>query len=210
VIRIHSVIHGTRANGPELRTGIWLQGCQGMNCPGCQNPLTHSSAGGSLHDPREFARHVIMNCAVGTRGVTFSGGEPMQQADSMLQLILALKAYRPEWSFGMFSGYTLRELSDGRYWVREEKLSEPWKRQLWMRLKARLDFAILGRYDRDKPVDAALDVLTDHRPDLPIVSSSNQTVELFSMRYTHVDFPRRAFEVIIGEDGLTQITGFPQ
>ena len=51
-------------------------------------------------------------------GVTFSGGEPMQQALDLLDLIRLLKRARPELSIGMYSGYTERELDSGRFWTR--------------------------------------------------------------------------------------------
>ena len=39
-MRIHKIIQKTRANGPGLRFGIWVQGCS-IQCPGCINPQTH-------------------------------------------------------------------------------------------------------------------------------------------------------------------------
>lgn len=35
-MRIHSILEGTRVNGPGYRLGIWVQGCR-RNCPGCFN-----------------------------------------------------------------------------------------------------------------------------------------------------------------------------
>jgi anaerobic ribonucleoside-triphosphate reductase activating protein len=209
MIRIHqnAILHGTRANGPELRTCIWLQGCS-LNCPGCHNPATHPLSGGTLWESQALARHIILHCAVGTKGITVSGGEPMQQADELLALILAVKAYRPDFSVGIFSGYTHRELADGAYWIRDEKHGAPYKRQLWLKIREHLDFAILGRWDRTKAVDPAIDTLLDQRPDLRLVSSSNQEVVLFSLRYSYGSFENRSCEYSIDENGLTQITGY--
>ncbi|MBC8164702.1 MAG: 4Fe-4S cluster-binding domain-containing protein, partial [Bryobacteraceae bacterium] len=39
-------------------------------------------------------------------GVTFSGGEPMQQAEALLRLMNEIRQAGPSVSFGMFSGYT--------------------------------------------------------------------------------------------------------
>lgn len=62
--------------------------------------------------------------------VTFSGGEPMQQANSLLVLTQTLRRQAPELSFGMFSGYTEGELEPGLYWT-WKGLSHPQKRRLW-------------------------------------------------------------------------------
>jgi organic radical activating enzyme len=45
-------------------------------------------------------------------GVTFSGGEPMQQADELAPLIQDLRAALPALSLGMFTGYSEEELDD--------------------------------------------------------------------------------------------------
>jgi hypothetical protein len=50
-------------------------------------------------------------------GLTFSGGEPMQQADSLIGLLHSLRQQAPELSFGMFSGYAEHELAKGQYWI---------------------------------------------------------------------------------------------
>jgi anaerobic ribonucleoside-triphosphate reductase activating protein len=64
-------------------------------------------------------------------------------------------------------------------------------------LRALLDFAVLGRFNRHL-------VSAD-----PLVTSRNQELRVFSDRYTRADFRAQAVEVTIDPDGLTQITGFP-
>jgi anaerobic ribonucleoside-triphosphate reductase activating protein len=81
-----------------------------------------------------------------------------------------LRERLPELSFGMYSGYSHRELSRGLYWCRSE-LTQSAKRRIWRTIKNHLDFAVLGRY-----ADAQPSVL-------PLRSSTNQTLELFSDRY---------------------------
>jgi organic radical activating enzyme len=48
-------------------------------------------------------------------GVTFSGGEPMQQANALLTIMRELRRRSPKLSLGMFTGYTERELDEGKF-----------------------------------------------------------------------------------------------
>jgi anaerobic ribonucleoside-triphosphate reductase activating protein len=208
-MRIHGMISGSRVNGPGLRSVVWTQGCS-LNCPGCQNPLSHPFDAGTEYECNVLADEIINSAAPGTEGLTISGGEPMQQAVSLGFLIYHVKARRPDWSIGLFSGYTRSELGRGEY----QPTLEPhfgvsdFNRQLWLGIRRKLDFAILGRFDRTKLIDRAADTCIDYPPEWRIVSSSNQTVELFTNRYTLSDFPSVSMEVSIEADGLTQITGY--
>jgi pyruvate-formate lyase-activating enzyme len=46
-------------------------------------------------------------------GPTFSGGEPMQQAEGLLKLMREIRRTAPTVSLGMFTGYTEGELASG-------------------------------------------------------------------------------------------------
>src|ERR1019366_4372576 len=130
-------------------------------------------------------------------GVTFSGGEPMQQADSLLRLIQCLHRQAPELSFGVFSGYGEHELAKGQYWVWGDGSSEPRRKRLWQEIRVCLDFAILGRFNHAQPSN------------LPLRTSRNQVLRLFSDRYTPADFSEELIEVSIHEGGRAEVTGFP-
>ena len=130
-------------------------------------------------------------------GVTFSGGEPMQQGDSLLRLIQGLHRQAPELSFGMFSGYAEHELSQGRYWTWGDGSSEQHRHHLWQEIRECLDFAILGRFNQAQPSS------------LPLRTSRNQVLRLFSHRYGPADFSEELTEVSIKEGGRAEVTGFP-
>ena len=130
-------------------------------------------------------------------GITFSGGEPMQQAESLLALMRNLRSRAPELSFGMFSGYTERELDEGRYSIWRRELDAEEKRSLWKAIRAHLDFAVLGRFNYLQPSTASLR------------SSRNQVLRLLSNRYTEAEFGEQLAEVSIHEDGRAEVTGFP-
>jgi pyruvate-formate lyase-activating enzyme len=98
-MNIHSVLYGS-ANGPGLRTVVWTQGCT-LKCPGRTNPRTHPHGIGRNVQPDELARELFLAIRPGTEGITFSGGEPMQQAASLYELICAIKARWPDYSIGL-------------------------------------------------------------------------------------------------------------
>jgi anaerobic ribonucleoside-triphosphate reductase activating protein len=129
-------------------------------------------------------------------GVTFSGGEPMQQAEDVAALLQGLRSALPTLGFGMFTGYSEKELETGLYFTRHG-VDQDRRRALWRSIRGQLDFAVMGRYDRRRPSHA------------PMRTSANQVLRLFSGRYAERDFGVQAVEVIIAADGLTRITGFP-
>jgi anaerobic ribonucleoside-triphosphate reductase activating protein len=129
-------------------------------------------------------------------GVTFSGGEPMQQAEDLDMLLQGLRSALPRLSVGMFTGYSEEELETGRYFTRRG-VDQERRRALWRSIRSHLDFAVMGRYDRLQPSDA------------PMRTSANQALRLFSARHTEVDFSVQTVEITIAADGLTRTTGFP-
>ena len=120
----------------------------------------------------------------------------MQQALDLLDLIRLLKRTRPELSIGMYSGYTERELDSGRFWTRYGIAQEA-RRRAWENIKSHLDFAVLGRFVAARPNT------------LPLRTSANQVLRLFSDRYSEERFKPLEVEVHIEAQGLVQITGFP-
>ena len=193
---LHALIPASRANGPSLRVVVFFQGCT-LGCPGCWNPETHHFHGTEV-TVDTVAQEVLRAREEHTlEGITFSGGEPMQQADSLLGLMYSLRRQAPELSFGMFSGYAEHELAQGRYWTWGEGFCEWRRRCLWQEMRACLDFAILGRFNHAQPSD------------VPLRTSRNQVLQLFSDRYTAEDFSQQLVEVTVHEGGRAEVTGFP-
>jgi anaerobic ribonucleoside-triphosphate reductase activating protein len=154
--------------------------------------------------PRELAQRIVQEASTGTDGVTVSGGEPMQQALSLYALLTVIRTLRPNWSLGMFTGYTMDVLNSGDYTI------PAWpdfrlKERLWTQLAGTLDFAITGRFNRSQPRAS----LPQDVPYRHAVSSANQEIWLFTRRYTYSDFRPLSVEVKISPNGLTQVTGFP-
>lgn len=192
---IHGFVAHSLVNGPGVRAVVYLQGCN-LGCASCWNPATHAFVG-----PPRGVQDVAEQIAAAhqTRvidGVTFSGGEPMQQARDLLNLIRLLKRTRPELSIGMYSGYTERELESGRFWTRDG-IGQGARHDVWVAIKQLLDFAVLGRFVAARPST------------LPMRTSANQVLRLFGDRYGEHHFKPLEFEVHIEAQGLVQITGFP-
>jgi anaerobic ribonucleoside-triphosphate reductase activating protein len=192
---IHGFVAHSRVNGPGMRAVVYFQGCN-LGCDGCWNPATHTFTGLS-HEAQDVAEQVAAaHKTQFIEGVTFSGGEPMQQALDLLEVVRLLKRARPEISIGMYSGYTERELDSGRFWTRCGIAQEA-RRRVWADIKQELDFAVLGRFVAARPSK------------FPMRTSANQVLRLFSDRYREEHFKPLEFEVHIEAQGLTQITGFP-
>jgi anaerobic ribonucleoside-triphosphate reductase activating protein len=193
---LHALIPASRANGPGIRAVVFFQGCS-IGCPKCWNPSTHQFFGTEVTVDAAVQEVLRARQEHTLEGVTFSGGEPMQQADSLLRLIHSLRRQAPELSFGMFSGYAEHELAQGRYWIWGDGSTEQNRRRLWQEIRACLDFAILGRFNQAQPSS------------LPLRTSRNQVLRLFSDRYTPADFSEELTEVSIKEGGRVEVTGFP-
>jgi anaerobic ribonucleoside-triphosphate reductase activating protein len=96
----------------------------------------------------------------------------------------------------MYSGYTERELDSGRFWTRHGIAQEA-RNRVWTDIKQHLDFAVLGRFVAARPTQ------------LPMRTSANQALRLFSDRYREKQFSPLEFELNIASEGLVQVTGFP-
>lgn len=192
---IHGFVSASRVNGPGLRAVLYLQGCT-LDCRSCWNQKSHPFTGREI-SVKEVAAWILRGDQESRLdGVTFSGGEPMQQAEALLSLIDSVRRRAPELSFGLYSGYSEEELKSGRYWCRSG-LALHSKQDIWKRIAGFLDFAVLGRYVAARPSA------------LPLRTSTNQKLVLFSDRYREQDFEQQEVEIHIGAQGLVQVTGFP-
>ena len=92
-------------DGEGIRAVIWTQGCI-HHCPGCHNPETHSFQDGITVDT-EIIKQKIKELE-GQDGITFSGGDPMEQSAPCAELAEYCQ------SLGLnvwcYTGYTFEEL----------------------------------------------------------------------------------------------------
>lgn len=87
--RIHSIESMGLVDGPGIRTVVFLQGCA-LRCRYCHNPDTWAHDGGKTMTPealvKKLSRFKSYFDASGG-GVTFSGGEPLQQPEFLAEVL---------------------------------------------------------------------------------------------------------------------------
>ncbi len=86
--RIHSLESLGTVDGPGIRFVVFLQGCP-LRCQFCHNPDTWDTAKGKEYTPEQLTEEIIqyksyMQFSGG--GVTFTGGEPLLQAEFLLEV----------------------------------------------------------------------------------------------------------------------------
>lgn len=91
-LRVHAISHGSVANGPGRRSVLHLQGCT-IGCPGCFSKHTWDADGGTVMSVRQVADRLT---AYAPDGISISGGEPLQQPEALLELLLELAIRRKE------------------------------------------------------------------------------------------------------------------
>jgi len=192
---LHAFVPASRANGPGMRAVVYFQGCS-LHCENCWNPATHKFRGVEVPVLEVVQRFEGASQSALLEGATFSGGEPMQQAEALLELMKEFRRIAPGVSLGMFTGYTESELACGRFMTRLGATVEQ-KWDLWQAVRGLLDFAVMGRYDQTQPSIA------------PLRTSKNQRLVLFSSRYHEGDFGPQLVEISIEESGKSVLTGFP-
>ncbi len=92
LINVHSYESMGTFDGPGLRLVVFLQGCP-FRCLYCANPDTIDVKGGTPTPPNEILQMAISQKAFFGKkgGITFSGGEPTLQAESLIPLFKDLK-----------------------------------------------------------------------------------------------------------------------
>lgn len=127
-LQVAHLVPRTQAEGPGLRTAVWVQGCS-IRCPGCCNPELFTTRGGT-----SMAVEHVVQAAEGTQGITVVGGEPFEQAAGLA----ALASARGDLSLVVFSGYRREHL--------EARACPDTQAVL-----AQLDVLVDGPYDRQRP-----------------------------------------------------------
>jgi len=133
-IRIAGIIKESIVDGPGIRMVVFAQGCK-HNCPGCHNPETHSFSGGTLVTVDSIIEQSKKNPLLD--GITFSGGEPFEQAEAFS--FLAREARKLNLDIVTYTGYTYEYI-----------LENSSKHKGWAELLDETDILVDGRYEEDK------------------------------------------------------------
>ena len=94
--------------GPGKRLLIFLKGCS-IHCEGCVNSHLWSFDGRTPLSSDEILKILLEN---NLDGVTLHGGEPLDQADELLEIVENIKTKKK--TVILFTGYTKKELSGNR------------------------------------------------------------------------------------------------
>lgn len=105
MISVLDIIHDTMVDGPGFRTSIYCAGCPNA-CLGCHNPQSWD-----IKQGREMSTAQIMTEIESDpfANVTFSGGDPMFQAEGFCELAQAIKSQTQK-TIWCFSGFTFEVL----------------------------------------------------------------------------------------------------
>lgn len=104
-LSILDIIEDTTVDGPGFRTAIYCAGCPNA-CPGCHNPESWNIRNGKMMETDEVLAYVL---ADEFADVTFSGGDPMFQADGFAELARKIKANSSK-SIWCYTGYRYEDL----------------------------------------------------------------------------------------------------
>lgn len=105
-LRIAGTVNDSIVDGPGIRFTIFTQGCP-HRCKGCHNPQTHDLYGGKIVTIDSLIIQIQSNPLLD--GVTFSGGEPFLQAESLAELGKYIHAHT-SLNIVTYTGYTFEEL----------------------------------------------------------------------------------------------------
>ena len=168
----------SKVNGPGNRFVLWTQGCS-KGCSECFNPETWSNNIFKEYSPRQIFE-LVKNFEVD--GITISGGDPLEQEDELLELLMLLSSMRLRKGIILFSGFTRAEISSNI--IREKCLSY-------------IDVLIDGRYEKNLKVDFSLK------------GSSNQEFYFFSNKISSSELCfDQEIEISCLEEDI-MMTGFP-
>lgn len=131
-IRIAGTVNDSIVDGEGFRFTIFTQGCP-HHCKGCHNPQTHSFDGGSVVTDEQLLEKIKANPLLD--GVTYSGGEPFCQAETLAELGKKIHSLG-NLDIVTYTGYTFEELLAGL----DENPS-------WKALLEETDILIDGRFE---------------------------------------------------------------
>lgn len=137
-LRLYGIVDESFVDGPGIRLTVFAQGCN-KGCPYCQNKASWDYNGGTLFEIDEIIKRIDSNPLLD--GVSFSGGEPFDQAVGFAEL--AKRIHNKGFKIITWSGYTYEEifanpvrsillrqidfLVDGRFDIKKKSLNLKWR-----------------------------------------------------------------------------------
>ena len=109
-MNVARILYPVEVLGPGRRIGIWVCGCR-RGCKGCSNlELWERKAEYevSIDEIMSLVERIASMNKVD--GFTISGGEPMDQAEELSELVIRLKEYSED--ILIYTGYRIEQLQD--------------------------------------------------------------------------------------------------
>lgn len=100
-ISILKIVESTTVDGPGLRTSIYCAGCPNA-CQGCHNPQSWDINSGEMMEVEDILEAIKDEDMC---DVTFSGGDPMFQAEGFAELASRIKSETQK-SIWCYTGFT--------------------------------------------------------------------------------------------------------
>lgn len=111
MIRYADIVKESVVDGPGIRMTVFLQGCP-RHCEGCQNEELLPLDGGRKLAEAAFAELLLKNISPLHQGITFSGGDPLIQAEALQQIIKLIKQSKPQLDIWVYTGYVYEDIKD--------------------------------------------------------------------------------------------------
>jgi anaerobic ribonucleoside-triphosphate reductase activating protein len=105
MISVLKIIEDTTVDGPGFRTAIYCAGCA-HHCPGCHNPSSWEFNAGKTMSTEEIMEVIEADPFA---HVTFTGGDPMYQAEGFAELAASIKT-RTDKTIWCYTGFLFEEL----------------------------------------------------------------------------------------------------
>ena len=168
----------SRVNGPGKRFTLWTQGCS-KGCVNCFNPETWNNKNNIILSSNEIFE-LIKEEEID--GVTITGGDPFEQEEELLDLLILISNLSLSKGVIVFTGFTYDE-------IRENKIRE--------KCCDYIDVLIDGRYeDHNRVTDC-------------FKGSSNQNIIYFSSKIKEEELIMDQEVEVSLSDGIISVTGFP-
>lgn len=166
--------------GPGERFVVWFQGCE-LACKGCWNREMWSFKSNQLIHREQLLEDILHTTSI--NGVTFLGGEPLQQSNNLWWLLRQIRKHSNLTLF-LFTGYEESELRRDNHFSKIHQLC---------------DIAAVGRYQVD-----------ERNMNQQWVGSDNQII-IYPSRSRELVKPKRInqVEIIVDSDESIRILGFP-
>lgn len=148
-LQVAGFLDNSLVNGQGLRSVLFLSGCH-HNCKGCHNKVIQDFCYGEKVDIEDVFFRIKRNIPI-IRGVTFSGGEPFEQANILWKLARSVKG--EGLNIWCYTGYTFE-------YILNNLDNEGWKELINI-----VDVLVDGRFEEDKVAK-----------DLKYIGSSNQRI----------------------------------